>query len=314
VSILNNSPSRPRTASCALAAALLLLPVIATAQAWLPDKGVLTTSFIVSDVLNREHYLPNGDEIDVGHTRSTTYAMYAGYGLTDRVMISASLPYVVTRYWGPPSHGGAPGLEVDDGDSHGSLTDLRLSAHYQLLEDPFALAPFISYVLPVTDYFVKGHAAQGRHLKELLLGFNAGKNLDEWIPRTYVQARYSYGFVEEVADIKHDRTNVNLELGTFLTSRWNVSAYGSWQWTHGGIDVPIPRSNPLFPYHDRLAADEYFNLGLGTGWSLTPSLTAFCIYMQGISGKNGHKMNQGVTVGLTYGYRPRAEAVGVSTR
>ena len=174
----------------ALAASLLLLPVIAVAQAWLPDKGVLSTSFIVSDVLNREHYLPNGDEIDVGHTRSTTYAMYAGYGLTDRVMISASLPYVVTRYWGPPSHGGAPGLEADDGDSHGSVTDLRLSVHYQLLEEPLALAPFISYVLPVTDYFVKGHAAQGRHLKELLLGFNAGKNLDEWIPRTYVQARY----------------------------------------------------------------------------------------------------------------------------
>ena len=124
----------------------------------------------------------------------------------------------------------------------------------------------------------------------------------------------TYGFVEETADIKHDRTNVNLEIGTFLTTRWNVSAYGSWQWTHGGIDVPIPRTNPLFAFHDRLAADEYFNLGIGTGWSLTPSLTAFLIYMQGISGSNGHKMNQGLTVGLTYGYRPRAEAVGISTR
>ena len=182
MSNLNIRPSRRRIASYALAACCLLLPEIATAQAWLPDKGVLSGSFLVSDAFTKEHYLPNGDEIDVGHTRSTTYAMYASYGLTDRVMIAASLPYIETRYWGPPSHGGAPGFEADDGDTHGSLTDLRLSVHYQLLEDPLALAPFISYVTPVTDYFVTGHAAQGRHLQELLLGFNAGKNLDEWIP------------------------------------------------------------------------------------------------------------------------------------
>jgi hypothetical protein len=314
VTILNMRPSCRGQASRAVAAIALLLPGIASAQAWLPDKGTLNTSFIVSDILNREHYLPNGDEIDVGHTRSTTYAFYASYGVTDRVMVSASLPYVTTRYWGPPSHGGAPGLTADNGDEHGSLTDLRLSVHYQLLEQPFAFAPFMSYVLPVADYYVKGHAAQGRHLNELLLGFNAGKNLNEWIPRTYVQARYTYAFVDKVADIKHDRTNVNLELGTFVTPRWSLSAYGSWQWTHGGIDVPVPRSSPLFPYHDRLAADEFFNLGLGTGWSLTPAMTAFAIYTQGIHGSNGHKVNQGVTVGFSYGYRPRAEAVGVSSR
>ena len=62
--------------------------------------------------------------------------MYGSYALTDRVMLSASLPYVVTRYWGPPSHGGAPGLKVDDGDRHGTLTDLRVNVHYQLLEEP----------------------------------------------------------------------------------------------------------------------------------------------------------------------------------
>ena len=167
---------------------------------------------------------------------------------------------------------------------------------------------------PVRDsYYVQGHAANGRGLDELLVGFSIGKSLDEWIPRTFVQARYTYGFVEEVADVAHDRENVGLEIGTFFTPRWSMSAYGQWQWAHGGIDVPIPRSHPLFSYHDRLAADEYFNVGLGTGWSLTPSTTLFAIYMEGVRGKNGHKMNQGVTVGVTYGFRPRAEAVGVAS-
>jgi len=300
---------------CALSLiALLAVPERAGAQAWLPSKGEFNTSFIINDVLNKEHYLPNGDTVDVGHTRSTTYALFANYGLTDRLMVSASIPYVVTKYWGPPSHGGAPGLTVDDGDEHGALTDLRVGIHYQLLEDPFAFAPFVAYVVPVSDYYVQGHAAQGRGLDELLVGFGLGKSLDPWIPRTYAQVRYSYGFVEEVADIAHDRENINLEIGGFLTPRWSLSAYGQWQWTHGGIDVPVRRDNPLFPYHDRLAEDEYFNLGFGTSWSFTPSITGFAIYMEGISGRNGHKMNQGVTVGFSYGFRPRAEAVGIVER
>ena len=55
-----------------------------------------------------------------------------------------------------------------------------------------------------------------------------------------------------------------------------------------------------------------FNAGLGTGFSITPELTAFATYMQGIDGKNGHKVDQSITVGLSYGYRPRAEAVGLA--
>ena len=304
-----------RGALCLIA--LLALPDPVAAQAWLPSKGEFNTAFIVSDVLNQEHYSPTGELVDVGHTRSTTYALFANYGLTDRVMLSASLPFVETKYWGPPSHGGAPGLRADDGDTHGSLTDLRVGIHYQLLEHPFAFAPFVAYVLPVRDdYYVQGHAAQGRGLEELLVGFGLGKSLDPWIPRTFAQVRYTYGFVEKVAEIAHDRENINLEIGAFPTDRWGVSVYGQWQWTHGGIDVPItdPALAYLFPYHDRLAEDEFFNLGFGTSWAFTPSLTAFAIYMEGQSGRNGHKVNQGVTVGVSYGFRPRAEAVGVETR
>jgi hypothetical protein len=30
--------------------------------------------------------------------------------------------------------------------------------------------------------------------------------------------------------------------------------------------------------------------------------------MQGVSGRNGHKLNQGLTIGVAYGYRPRLES------
>jgi hypothetical protein len=76
--------------------------------------------------------------------------------------------------------------------------------------------------------------------------------------------------------------------------------------------VPVPPSSPYFLNHDSLAEDEFINAGLGTGFALTPELTAFAIYMEGLEGRNGHKMNQGLTIGFSYGFRPRAEAVGVA--
>jgi hypothetical protein len=288
----------------------LLSPVVASAQAWLPDKGGFNTTFIFNDVLNKDHWFPNGDTVDVGHSRSQTYALLANYGVTDRITVSGTLPYVITKFMGPQlSHGGLPGFDVDDGDEHGALTDLRVGLHYQLLERPFALAPFVAYVIPLSSYYTRGHAAQGRHLEELILGFSAGKSLDPWVPRSYAQLRFSYAFVEELQNVSHDRTNLNLELGTFINSRWNVSLYGAWQWTQGGIEVPVPPTNPYFLHHDQLSEDEFFNAGIGTGYALTPEITAFVIYMHGFSGKNGHRMNQGLTLGFSYGYRPRAEAV-----
>jgi hypothetical protein len=315
--------SRRSISQLILLLAVALAPAASFAQAWLPDKGTLNTSLLFNNVLYTAHWTPTGDTGGPINVRADTLAMLASYGITDRVMVSGVLPYIRTRYKGLPSHRPPgtppgtpppPGFEVDDGSWHGTLTDLRLGVHYQLLEKPFALAPFIAYVTPVTDYPTRGHAAPGRGLDELMMGFNAGKSLDPWIPRTYAQLRYSYALVEEVHDITHNRTNLNLELGTFFSARWNVSLYGAWQWTHGGIDVPVPPGSPPFLVldHDVLAEDEYFNAGFGTGFALTPELTAFATYMQGIDGKNGHKVDQSITVGISYGYRPRAEAVGLA--
>ncbi len=284
--------SRRSISRLILLLAAALAPAAAFAQAWLPDKGTLNTSLLFNNVLYTQHWTPTGDT-GARHT-SRRYVRDARELRHHRsVMVSGALPYIapVTRDRSP-SHGGAAGIRSRRRRVHGTLTDLRLGVHYQLLEKPFALAPFIAYVTPVTDYYTRGHAAPGRGLDELMIGFSAGKSLDPWIPRTYAQLRYSYAFVEEVHDITHDRTNLNLELGTFFTPRWNVSLYGAWQWTHGGINVPVPPGSPLLPGSRRLAEDEFFNAGFGTGFALTPEMTAFATYMHGIDGKNGHKVDQ----------------------
>ncbi|MEY2920165.1 MAG: hypothetical protein RL261_1470 [Pseudomonadota bacterium] len=285
----------------AATAAIYLAAQTAQAQAWLPPKDSFSASMTYDNVLNLEHYLPNGDTVDAGHTRTHAYGLTLAYSPTDRLMITAGLPYVVTKYWGERPHP----TEVDDGHEHSTFTDLRVSLHYQLLERPVALAPYVAFITPVTDYETLGHAAPGRGLNEVWVGFGIGKNLDEWLPRTYVQGRANYSFVEEVANVAHDRSNFDLEVGYFINPRWSVRALGFWQVAHGGVDVPMPPSNPLYPYHDQLAAESFTNVGVGAAVAASPQISMYATFLTSLSGRNGHKLNQGVTVGLSYGLAPQ---------
>lgn len=304
---------RPRAVSLVLRcraafAWLTLLPLLAglaastdaAAQAWLPPAGAFSTAFTYNDTFNLKHYLPDGSEADAGHTRTHAYGLSVAYSPTDRIMLTAGLPYVTARYWGARPHP----TEVDDGDEHSSFTDLRVSAHYQLLEAPVAVAPYVAYVTPVTNYETLGHAAPGRGLDEVWFGAWLGKNLDAWLPRTYFQSRINYAAVEKVAGVKHDRTNVDVELGYFLSPRWSVRAMGLWQFAHGGVDVPMPPSNPLYRYHDQLAAEEYTNVGIGAAFSATANISLYATGITSLSGRNGHKLDQGLTLGMSYGFAP----------
>lgn len=292
--------SRPSVRVWGLAVAIALqLPLhAALAQAWLPPGDAVSASLTHVNTLNLEHYLPDGAEFDAGHTRTYTYAFTIAYSPTDRLMITAGLPYVMTRYWGERPHP----TEVDDGHEHSSFTDLRVSLHYQWLESPVALAPYVAYVTPVTDYETLGHAAPGRGLNETWVGFGIGKNLDEWVSRTYIQGRANYAFVEKVANVAHDRSNYDLEVGYFISPQWSVRALAFWQVAHGGVDVPMPPSNPLFPYHDQLAAESYTNVGVGAAYAASPQFSVYATYLTSLRGRNGHKLDQGITVGLSYGF------------
>lgn len=290
--------SATQRASLQLASLALLLAFAgaARAQAWLPERGHFMFSTAYSDNINKKHYLPNGDELDVGHTRTKMIGLSAMYAPTDRWMIEAGIPYVEGRYRGSRPHP----TEVDDGDYHGTVTDLHLAVHFRAITEPFALAPYIGVVVPLADYETLGHAAPGRGLEELWLGFYVGKSLDPWIPGTYVQARYNYAFVEHVAGVSHDRTNADLEIGWFMTPQWSIRALFSAIDTHGGIPVPVPPTHPLFQYHDQLAAEKLRNVGGGVAWTISDSADVYLVYVESISGESAHKLDSGLTLGFNY--------------
>ena len=222
----------------------------AYAQAWLPPKGTFSYTVDYTDILNKKHFTNNTcfpvcdqpNEVDVGHTDNQVISLSASYSPTDRISVNASLPVVRTRYRGE-GHGGHD-HEIDDGSWHSTVTDLQLTVNYQLVTGAFGLSPYVGAVIPTHDYTTFGHSAPGRGLNEYWVGAYAAMSLHEWIPRTYVQLRGNYAFVEEVLDIAHDRINAVLEIGYFPTPAWNVRVMVSEQWTDGGINVPVPLDDP----------------------------------------------------------------------
>ncbi len=275
-----------------------LCPGVLHAQAWLPQRGSLGASLLYTDTFDTKHYLPDGSEIDVGHMRSQSTFFMVSYSPSDTVLLTAGVPYVRSEYHGAHPHP----TRVDDGDYHGTFTDLHVELRYQVLLEPVALAAAVALVEPTHKYPALGHAAPGRDLEEKWLGFFVGKNLDLWVPRTYVQARYSFAFVEPVAGMGHDRSNVDLEVGYFVRPEWSLRGLLYWQRTHGGIDVPIPPSNPLFPYHDQLGAEGYLNAGLGTSFQTSNRINVFLLYNTSLQGKNGHKLGRGMSLGFDYSF------------
>ncbi len=269
---------------------------LAHAQAWMPSAGSGDVSLAYVDTWFTKHWLTNGGTVDAGHIRAFTYAVGAEYSPTDRLMFSASLPLIESEYHGAHPHP----TEVDDGAYHATITDFRMEAHYQLLLQPFAIAPYVAYLFPTHNYETLGHAAPGRGLDETWVGVAVGKTLDQWIPRTYVESRFTYAFVQAVQGISHDKENVEFNLGYFITPYLSIEGLWHWQQTLGGINNPTPPTNPLFPYHDQLGRDNFTNVGGSLAWSYSDHSQFSFSYMTGIAGRNGHKIDDAWSVSYDY--------------
>ena len=89
-----------------VAASLILLcgtTATARAQAWLPAKGEGTVSVLFTNVLSKDHYLPD-QRYDFGHIDSNTVLFDVTYGISDRLAVTAGLPVVMSRYSGAFPH------------------------------------------------------------------------------------------------------------------------------------------------------------------------------------------------------------------
>ena len=303
-----------RSAVFGLSTGLILSSAFVTAQAWLPPKGEASLSLGYGNLWHTQHYLglpdPDGTTTtDAGHTRVQSVGLQLGYGVTDRLAVSVSLPFVYGKYEGNfPHRTNGVIVQDDDGRYHGTFQDYRINVAYQIFNGPIAVSPFATAIIPSHSYPYYSHAAPGRDLYEYQLGFSAGGRLDRILTDSYVELTYSYAFVEESKgiDVNLDRSNLGLALGYFVTPSLAVRVLGSGYYTHGGLVFRTPANLPpeLVPYHDQIGKTSAINLGAGVAYVLTGSTEIDVSYLRSVYGRGGHKIDHGLGFGVNWSFSP----------
>jgi hypothetical protein len=304
--------------SATLAVSLVSTARAASAQAFLPPAGEGNVTISYQNLRSDGHLDLNGDRMtgESAHdpTQSHAVVMEAEFGLSERLAVSASLPYIRSRYEGTfPHHvmGTGPVQEWDNGQYHATFQDFRVGVRYNITRRPFAITPSVDVIIPSHHYPNNAHAAVGKDLRAYVVGAAVGGFLDALLPRLFFDAQVTYARVQEVIGIRPNRSRVDGTLGYFITPRLSVRFLESYQVTHHGFDlisftpmttavihgtdIEIPRE--YRSYHDRLQRSNYLSFGGAVGFALNDSVEVFVDAAKMVWGENVHPL-RGITVGV----------------
>jgi hypothetical protein len=306
-------------ASLALLSLRSLLPSCTFAQAFLPQKGEGNFSISYQNLLLRDHFDSSGARSDVGHIQIHSMLQDLDYGLTSKVAVRLSLPWIISKYDGSATNyrfAHVNAQHTDDGYYHNTLQDFRLSVRYNLRARPFSVTPIIEAAIPSHHYEQFAHSTPGFDLWEMRLGVSVGRaGLGSLLPKAYFQAAYKYAIVQKHLDIRPNRSIVSSQFGYFITRRLNLSAVETLQLTHSGlgfdfVDFPasirfeVPPSEKWYR-HAQISKNSFLNLGFEVGFAVTPSVDVSGAYVTDVWGINGHALNRGLVFGVNYNFRTR---------
>lgn len=309
-------------AGAGLAALFILAGVAersASAQsAWVDGAGSLSSSFDYA-FSNSPNLIANPDTtFEDEKVSAHIFSLGLEYTPIEHLAVDATLPLMMTKYGGDGIPGERHG-DYDDGDFHTTLTDLRMNARYQVLQDIVAFSPHVGFTLPVADYETRGFANAGRHLKALHLGGSVGKLFDPFAPNLFFQATYEFSLVEKFTgtttdaeaevtkEVGQNRSDLSLLLGYFfLEGDLRINAGFNWRVTHGGINFTelgdeIPLNDPRFTYHDALLNEEFMLLGGDVGYNITDRVSVDVTsryFVRGYNALDGLRLGVGLTFGI----------------
>jgi hypothetical protein len=287
---------------------LVATPPSLVAQAWLFPKGEGSVSLSYQNIIVRDHVYAQGDAHDIGHIFSNGVTMDVDYSFTSRLAARVSLPYVAAKYSGSHPHQ----LPIDDGTYHSSFQDFAVDIRYNLVQRPAAVTPFFRAVIPSHDYAYFAHSAIGRDLHEYHVGANFGRRLKPILPRGYLQARYAYVFVERILSVAPNRSDAELQVGYFLTSRLSLLGTGQWMHTYQGVQIPYGvyhggLTDEQWPHHDQIAKAGLLDLGGGAAYAVNGSLEVYASLARSVQGQNGHLHAAVVTIGASWSFGAAGE-------
>ena len=262
------------------------------------QRGDIAVTTSYQHVKTSKHYFSRGEELDRGIVQSDMMLLSLDYALTDRLVVSAGLPYVFSKYTGKQPHA----QPIDDGSTHSSAQDYRVDLRYNMMVGEFVVTPTIGFVAPSRNYTYFGHAAVGRHVHEQFAGVNVERRLDELLPGLYAQGRYGFSLAEKVMNVSHNRSNLDLSLGYFVTPRLAVRGVWSAQNTHSGVnlDVASPLKGQAFLHHDQNANADSIMVGAGASYSVNDTVDVFAGVLRSVSGRNIHKTDFAPNIGITW--------------
>jgi hypothetical protein len=259
----------------------------------------------------RGHFDVHGNENENGGTESHALLTELDYGLGGQFGLTVSLPFIASRYTGPPSYNVGPYITypgpLDDGSYHGAVQDLRIEIRRLWWAGPVAFAPFAGFSFPTHDYETVGEAVPGRHRRDLQLGVSAAVGLDRFAPGSYFQVKYAYGTMERVNDIPFTRSNIDVE-GGVAAGRVLFRGLIASQIRHEGPS--LDQLAPDWVNHDRFIAPSYLNLGGGASLSLTESADVYALWVDTVAGSNGAHRARLLVIGVMFELRSHLKGLG----
>ena len=276
----------------------------ACAQPWVPPPGEGTVSLTYQNYYVKGHYVgvKGVPTTDTGATHSKSLVAEVDWGLPKAIGLTIGLPYIASKYTGPPVYfvGGIethPG-PLDDGSYHGAFQDLHVEVRRMIEFERVAIAPLAGITVPTHEYETQGEAVPGRHRTDFQIGATAGTDLSSWIPSTYVHARYALAAAEVIDGLSSVRSNIDVEVGSDVTRRLGLRGLVDWQIRHKG-----PTNAELVAHdwatHDRFVVSNYTNLGAGLTIRVRQSTELSGTWVSTVTGNRGAHMGHLLAVTLT---------------
>ena len=299
-----------------VSALLLVLPLLsgkAGAQSWVPARGEGSVSLTFQNYDVAGHFDALGRKNTNGGTQSQAVVTEFDYGVTDTIGLAVSLPFIASKYTGPPvyfvgGHETHPG-PLDDRHYHGAFQDVRVEMSRLFWAGPVALAPFVGGSFPTHNYETVGEAVPGRHRRDYQVGANAGVDLDRIVPRTYVHGRYAYATAQQLENHPFTRSNIDVEGGYSATSRVAIRGLVGLQIRHQG--PALSELSDDWENHDRFIAPSYFNVGGGVSVSVTSTTDVYALLVGTVSGSNGAHRARTIAAGVSFGLWSRLQGLGM---
>lgn len=273
----------------------------ACGQASVPDRGEGTVTLTYQHYDVAGHYDVQGRKNQNGSTTSQAVLAEFDYGIFDKVGLVATLPFIASKYIGPPVYFVGPYLTkpgpLDDGTYHAAFQDGRVEARRQWWAGPVPITPFVGFSFPTHAYETEGEAVPGRRRWDLQAGASTGVDLDRVLRGSYAHVRYAYGRMQQVNNFPFTRSNIDLEVGLAATERILVRGVVDWQIKHTG---PVPAELASdWVNHDRFIAPSYVHVGGGPSLSLTRSTDVFVLFVATVAGSNGAHRQRTIAAGIS---------------